>query len=430
LKHHLGQLWLTIPFRELVAQFPAKQTNVGRKGWFDVAGGIGLQILKPYYKCSDEKLIDLLNENKKMQYFCGIDLKPGEYIRDSGVVSRWRGYLGRHLKEDVLQQILVGAWKPHMEQTHVNLSDATCYESHVRYPTDVKLLWESIEWLWAQIRSIGKAIKMPLPRVKYKEQKDKYQSYQRRRRKFKKEERRTRRRLLYLLDKLLGIIPVFIGGWKRSPHLVINPVKRNFFQRLRTIKKVSQQQKWHFDRPKDSIPNRIVSLAKPYIRPIVRGKETKRVEFGMKLHKMQIDGISFIEHWDFEAFHEGVRLKKTVWKHHRYFGKCHQFAGDQIYANNKNRKYCTSSQIATCFKRKGRASKNEDQNQKLRQVLGKARATILEGSFGNEKNHYLLDKIKARNYHTERCWIFFGIFTPNAVKMSKRIHRPPPAKAC
>ena len=102
MKHPLGQLWLTIPFRDLAAQFPPKQTNVGRKGRFDVAGGMGLQILKHYYKCSDDKLIDQLNENKKMQYFCGIDLKPGQYIRDSGVVSRWRGYLGRHLKEDAV----------------------------------------------------------------------------------------------------------------------------------------------------------------------------------------------------------------------------------------------------------------------------------------------------------------------------------------
>ena len=27
------------------------------------------------------------------------------------------------------------------------LTDATCYESHLRYPADVKLLWESCAWL-------------------------------------------------------------------------------------------------------------------------------------------------------------------------------------------------------------------------------------------------------------------------------------------
>jgi len=60
--------------------------------------------------------------------------------------------------------------------------------------------------------------------------------------------------------------------------------------------------------------NRIVSINKPYIRPIVRGKEVKSVEFGAKVNKIQVDGISFIEHLSFDAFNEGTRLKSTIWK--------------------------------------------------------------------------------------------------------------------
>jgi transposase, IS5 family len=46
---------------------------------------------------------------------------------------------------------------------------------------------------------------------------------------------------------------------------------------------------------------------------------------------------------------------------------------------------------------------------------------LLEGSFGNEKNHYLLDKISARNQETEVLWIFFDIMTANAVQLGKRM---------
>jgi hypothetical protein len=56
----------------------------------------------------------------------------------------------------------------------------------------------------------------------------------------------------------------------------------------------------------------------------------------------------------------------------------------------------------------------------MRSILGKARATRLEGSFGNEKNHYLLGKIKAWSKTTEIAWIFFGILTSNAVTIAKR----------
>jgi len=44
----------------------------------------------------------------------------------------------------------------------------------------------------------------------------------------------------------------------------------------------------------------------------------------------------------------------------------------------------------------------------------------LEGSFGNEKNHYGLRKVKALSEGTEKVWVFFGIMTANALQMSKR----------
>ena len=61
---------------------------------------------------------------------------------------------------------------------------------------------------------------------------------------------------------------------------------------LETITRVYRQQKNHFNSgdSRESIPNRIVSVSKPYIRPIVRGKETKTVEFGAKCNNILIDG--------------------------------------------------------------------------------------------------------------------------------------------
>ncbi len=45
----------------------------------------------------------------------------------------------------------------------------------------------------------------------------------------------------------------------------------------------------------------------------------------------------------------------------------------------------------------------------------------MEGSFGTEKQHYGLDKIKARTKQTEILWICFGIHTANAIRIAKRI---------
>lgn len=63
----------------------------------------------------------------------------------------------------------------------------------------------------------------------------------------------------------------------------------------------------------------------------------------------------------------------------------------------------------------------QQQKTAMRSALSTIRATVLEGSFGNEKNHYLLGKIKARTQATEIAWIFFGMMTANASIISKKI---------
>ena len=57
----------------------------------------------------------------------------------------------------------------------------------------------------------------------------------------------------------------------------------------------------------------------------------------------------------------------------------------------------------------------------MRSILNKERSTRLEGSFGNEKNHFQLTKVKARTLVSEICWIFFVIQTANAKQIGDRI---------
>src|SRR5690625_7808874 len=80
---------------------------------------------------------------------------------------------------------------------------------------------------------------------------------------------------------------------------------------LHIVKQVyTQQYAWFYKNIKPK--NRIVSLHKNYLRPIVRGKEIKPVEFGAKVNKIQIGGISFIEHLSFNAFNEGTRFTSSI----------------------------------------------------------------------------------------------------------------------
>lgn len=79
----LGQLYKSIPFDTLAKQIPAPKKSPQSKGckpWFELKGGIALQILKSHLRCSDAMLVEHINGNWMMQMFCGIQLRGTEQI--------------------------------------------------------------------------------------------------------------------------------------------------------------------------------------------------------------------------------------------------------------------------------------------------------------------------------------------------------------
>ena len=311
----LGRLHSAFPFDRMAKAAGLSEQRLGRRNIFSPAAKIALMVLKAYTGFSDRQLVEHLNGNIHYQIFCGIMIDPSFPITNYKIVSAIRNEMASRLDIESLQEVLASHWKPYLENLHVCMTDATCYESHMRFPTDMKLLFEG--------------------------------------------------------------------------------------------RKVS---------------DRIVSIDRHYVRPIVRGKETKSVEFGAKVNNIQIDGISFIEHLSFKAFNEGIRLKDCIRMQQKLMNvRVRCVAADSIYANNANRKFCTKYGISTSFVRKGRAAKDEPLRKVLRSELSKERATRLEGSFGTQKQHYSLARIKARNRKTEILWIFFGIHTANAVLMIDKV---------
>lgn len=421
LKTDLGQLYQAIPFEALASKIPApkhEQSGLGRKPWFDVKGGMGLQFLKHYHNLSDELLMERINTDWSMQLFCGIALKPGERIGDMNLPSSWRIYLGTHMNIEQLQTVFAQAWRPYMEQTNIGSQDATCYESGIRYPTDIKLLWECCEKIYTLMQEKRKRLHLRRSRCSFEKKKVIYLDYQRLRKKSKRKEKKLRKKLLKFLYRLICLYQDLTTHYKLE-------LSKSKEKKLSVIARVYEQQHQKaYGDPNEPIKDRIVSLFKPYVRPIVRGKEVKPVEFGAKVNKLQVDGISFIEHLSFNAFNESTRFKNGIYLQRKLFGRCTHHSGDKIYATNANRKYTSSQHIQTNFIVKGKEkAEYVEQSKHMRSILNKNRSTVLEGSFGNEKNHYMLNKSRARLYETDICWIFFGMMTANASIISQRIEK-------
>jgi len=353
--------------------------------------------------------------------FCGIQLLIHQPIKDRNLMSRVRKYVSQYLDLEKFQHLLMAHWKPVMTNTHVGMSDATVYESQMRYPTDVKLVWECCEYLQQELQKLSERLGAETSSKNFEKKKRLYLDYARRRKKPYRLTKQMRRKLLNFTQKQQDKLQV-----KLNAYLAQNPAQEltTVFEKLHTIKQIITQQEYLITHKGSKVSDRILSLYKPYVRAIVRGKETKAVEFGAKVHMMQIDGINYIEHLSYTAFNETTRFKISIHKHKHLFGKCLHWSADRIYATNKNRTYASSARIITNFVAKG-YSKNDPQEKQIKALLNKERATRLEGSFGVEKNYYGLSKVKARKEQTEKLCIYVAVMVANAVRIS---HRNDPEK--
>ena len=264
------------------------------------------------------------------------------------------------------------------------------------------------------------------PRTKYLDVEKANMGYVKQRKHSKSQQRKLTRRLIHLLGKILEGIRKMIRGHDEE----VLTVREQ--STVGIITKVYRQQKKHFNsnNPRESIPDRIVSVSKPYVRPIVRGKEVKNVEFGAKSNNILVDGISFIEKLSFNAFSEGTRLEHCIKMHKRMFKvDAKKIGGDTGYAGASNRNLCKQMGIQTSFVSRGRPSIEKKEKDFVRQELARVRATAMEGSFGTQKEHYAMRKIKARKRKTEILYIFFGIHTANIVNLARRMAEQQGTKA-
>ena len=331
--------------------------------------------------------------------------------------------LAGKLKIQQLQGILADKWRPYMENLDTMYTEATCYESEMRYPTDAKLLWEGVEKSYATMCELSSRLGIHSPQTKFLDVQKANLTYRKQRKHSRSQTRKITRRLLDLLGKILKEIREIERGNENAENLLTVREKSD----LEIITRMYRQQKNYFrnNDGRESIPNRIEGLSKPHLRPIVRGKEVKSVEFGAKVNNILVDGISFIEKLSFNAFNEGPRLVHCLKMHKRLFGvEAKKVGGDTGYAGTENRDYCKANGIQTSFVKRGRPfGEKKKEKDLVRKELARVRATAMEGSFGTQKEHYDLRRVKARTKRTEILYIFFGIHTANVVQLADRIEQ-------
>jgi len=181
---------------------------------------------------------------------------------------------------------------------------------------------------------------------------------------------------------------------------------------LLVIHTLYEQQKQMFDTQTHSIEHRIVSIHQPHVRPIVRGKSQAKVEFGAKIHVSLVDGISFLDELSWEAFNEGSHMMDYVERYLKRFGFYpKEVLADQIYCTRANRAALKEKGIRLLAKPLGRPSA-------VSIHLSPGERNPIEGKFGQAKNGYGLNRIRARLKGTSETWIASIILVLNLVKLA------------
>ena len=188
---------------------------------------------------------------------------------------------------------------------------------------------------------------------------------------------------------------------------------KKYYKQLWVINTLYEQQQGMYDQKTDRWPDRIISISQPDIRPIVRGKQGKRVEFGSKLGVSLSNGYVKADTLSWDAYHEAVDLPIQAEAYKSLYGYYPELIQvDKIYGTNANRTWCRERNIRLTVTPKGKQKElTAYQKRKRKQEYGERNQ--IEGKFGQAKQGYKLNQIKAKTKQTSQTWIGCVLFVVN-----------------
>ena len=248
-----------------------------------------------------------------------------------------------------------------------------------------------------------------------------YLNYAKKKRKAKSAHRKMTRKLLECVRRDIKHINTYLDSSEQKGEGF--PLSRKDQRFLWIINTVYGQQKGMFDAGSHSCPDRIVSIFQPHVRPIPRGKTKAQIEFGSKLGVSLDNGFARINTLSWDAYHEGGDLVGQVEAYkevHGYYPELVQV--DKIYATRENRQWLKEREIRITASPLGRRKEKctETYYQKRKRRKEAAERNHIEGKFGQGKNGYRLNEIRAKLKDTSESWIACIFFIMNLIHYEKK----------
>ena len=344
--------------------FPSENGNVAKP----LQLALGACLIQREYGYSDVETVLQIQENPYLQYFCGYaGYDDSKLPFDASSMVHFRKRLTPEVLAQINEMVIQEAQKTEDNDNQDDnkpdgggnsgtiIVDATCAPSNIRYPQDVSLLNEARENAEKLLDILHSPTDGKKPRTYRKRARKDYLKYVRCRKHTAKMTRKAIGKQLNYLKRDLAAID---GKLNQEKALNIHQTER-----LETIRKIYEQQKYMYDNHTHSVENRIVSVSQPFVRPIVRGKVGKPVEFGMKLDISVTDGWTRLEYRSFDAYNEATKLQEMIENFHKREGHYpSRVLADKIYRNRENLSYCKARGIRLSGPALGRPKKGEERN--------------------------------------------------------------------
>jgi len=440
-----------IPWDELANVYSQKlDSNRGRFS-VDVRTVLAAMIVKHFLKLDDRGTIQMIQENLYLQFFCGLPEFTHKPAFDPSLFVDIRKRLGGS-EFDEFNKLVISKFEAvksqainkkksskkkksssddhHKDSDSENqtqnkgtlIADATVADQEIKFPNDVDLLNQAREHLERMVDTLYQQdIDKQKPRLYRRVARADFLNFSKKKRKSKKFIRQHIKKQLQYVRRDLKVLRQMLANTQRQKQLKSSDIKL-----LETIDKLYEQQKEMYEQKTHSIANRIINLYQPWVRPIVRGKSGKKVEFGSKINIMLKDGFVRVNHFDFEAFNEGQLVESMIESYYAFYGYYPEyFLGDKIYLNRANRKYLNEKHVKIVGKPLGRPPKqsNETASEKRKKRKKAAERNQVEGKFGQAKRGYKLNNIKARLAATSESWVNAILFVLNLKKLAEQMEK-------
>lgn len=452
-----------LPWDEMVGVYVSRMSRkMGRKA-VDPRVAIGTLIIKHILRLPDEETIEMIKENPYLQYFLGyaeyryeqpfaasllvsirrrLGIKEFDKLTDHFMsqVRKIEQHVAEQKQEDSKDKDGSGpsadssagstAEKPVPEERNEEnkghlILDATVAPADIKYPTDLDLLNEArkksehlIDLLYVPEK--GK-VKPRTYRIKARKA---YLSCAKQRKKRRSTLRKAIRAQLNYLARNQRTIERMLDEKGSRSFPLAHTHQRTYW----IIQEVYRQQKQMYDTKTHKISDRIVSISQPHIRPIVRGKAGKEVEFGAKISTSLAEGFAFPDRIRWDAYHEGADLIPQIEAYHKRHGHYPKsVSADTIYGTRENRAYMKARDIIYTGTALGRPPKNPDKESKEQEKERKKKArqrSQIEGAFGIGKRRYDLDLVKTKTRETSESWIGMVYLVMNIAHFMRVIFCP------